>query len=152
MNQQKRGFTLVEMLVAIAIAILLSSLLSGLFSTYLKRTSLSSGASIVRSFLSDARSLSLSSKDSSSYGIYFASSTVTLFKGTTYSSGDSNNRSVSLGSYIVVQGLSLTGGATQIVFDRLKGSADKAGTVTLALATDPTQKVIITIYSTGIVE
>lgn len=152
MNLETRAFTLVEMLISIAIAVLLASLLSGIFSSYLGRNALSGGASTVRSFISEARSLSLSSRDNSSYGVHFASSTVTLFKGSTYSSGASDNRAVNLGRYVVINALSLSGGGTQIVFDRLKGGADKSGTITLALASNPSEKIIVTVYATGIVE
>ena len=147
----QRGFTVIEMLVAIVIVILLASFLSGLFGSYLKRNALTNAEQMIRSLLQQARSSSLSSKNASSFGVYFASSTITLFQGTTYASGDANNIVTSIAPYVSVSALNL-GGVSQVVFDRLKGSADKTGTIEVSLTASSSQKKTITIYGTGVVQ
>jgi hypothetical protein len=102
--------------------------------------------------LEEARSRTLASYSASQYGVHFASSSLTLFKGSTFSSTDPNNEVIPLNPVSVITSLySFSDGGTDIVFTRLIGEAVQSGTFTLSSTRASTTKTV-TIYKTGIVQ
>lgn len=147
-----KGLTLIEIVVVIAVIIILFFIIFSAFTGFNRNYALDTAAGIVAEVLSEARSLTLASKGDTNYGVHFESSQVVLFTGDTYSAMDPSNREEVLSSLVTISDISLSGGGSDVVFLRLTGNADKSGTVTVSLASDPSMARIITIPKTGIVE
>ncbi len=149
--RESTGFTLIEILIAIVIILLLSSIVIGGFSRLTRSYVLEKEVGVVRTVLADARARTLSSKDDSAYGVHLQTNQVVLFKGATYSAGDPLNEVFAIDSGVSLSSIALTGGATNIVFERLSGKANATGTVTVLLASD-NSSAQVTIYTTGVAE
>lgn len=111
-----RGFTIVELLVAMGIFTLLASL--GLFISmdFYRSYSFRSDTASLVSAIMRARSRSLDNINGSPHGIFIASSSYTIFQGTSYAARD--------GSYdetFALGGDTRTSGLTEAVFARLDG-------------------------------
>ncbi|MBX4181331.1 hypothetical protein KW807_00505, partial [Candidatus Parcubacteria bacterium] len=106
----------------------------------------------VVSVLNEARSTTLSSLNASQYGVKVDPTQVTLFKGSSYSVGAPDNVLNTLDSSVGIRNISLAGGATQVVFDRLTGRTGESGTFELYLINDPTSSSTISVSGSGIIE
>lgn len=147
-----KGFTALEILVAISIITLAVTIITVSFSRLNSAQALDKSATLVTSVLDEARSLTLSSQGDSQYGVYFEDSQVTLFKGATYSSPDPVNVVTFLHSLVGLRNITLSGGGMSVVFKRLIGSTDETGTLEVFLKNSPTTFRTITISATGLVE
>ncbi len=147
----KGGFSIVELVVALAVIAAVVGLISFAFSKTGKTQSVDNAAGIVLSQLEQARSLTLASKNASQYGVYFASSTAVLFKGPTYAASLQNS-TATLPANTEISNLNLTGGATSVVFQRLTGETVQSGTIKISTLSQPVSSSTITLYSTGIAE
>jgi len=150
-NSNKKGFTLIEILLVIVIMTIVSTII---ITSLLKLNAsqvLEKGASLVISVLDEAHSLTLSSKNDSQYGVHFEDSRVTLFKGSTYSSSNPNNISSEIDNRVGIRNVSLTGGGSDVVFKRLTGSTSQAGALELFLKSSTTIARTINISATGVV-
>ena len=144
----KKGFTILETFIVLSITTLLIVIVLPSFQAMRNNQVLKATASEVVSALNEARSQSLSSVDSSEYGIHFESDEIIIFKGTTFSSLDPDNENISITSPASISSINLTGGAVDVYFDRLSGAPNKTGTITISVS--PFSK-IITISATGAV-
>ncbi|MDB5259162.1 MAG: seg [Candidatus Taylorbacteria bacterium] len=145
------GFSLIEILVVIAISGLLSAITLGVFVTFQKSKGLSSDTETVVETLRQARSQSLSSKDSSAYGVHFSTSKITLFTGSTYATTSSSNLNFDLVATDAVLSISLFGGGSNVVFNRVTGETGQYGTVVISSPSASLSKTV-TIYKTGVVD
>ncbi len=151
MKRKNKGFTLVEILVAIALMALISTVVIFSFSRINSMGALDKGSAEVVSTLNEARSLTLSSKDSSSYGVRFEESEIILFRGV-YNPSSAENILIPLSSLIRISDVSLEGGGSEVLFERLSGAVSENGSVTVSLVNDPSQSKIINIHETGLSE
>ncbi len=144
------GFTLIEILIVIGIFLIISSIVFFSFSNLNKVQALDKSAMSVASVLEEARSLTLSSKDSSQYGVFFDDDEVVLFKGEDY---DPNEivKTVSLNPLVEISEI-FGGDADEVVFERLTGKASEEGLVVVSLKSDSEVQKIIKVYLTGLVE
>ncbi len=147
---KKRGFTVLEILIVIGILALLSLFMMGFFLDYRKSQGIRQDGELVESLLYKARSDALSSNSAFEYGIHFASSSIVTFQGSTYVSGATTNQTFSLTPSVTVSALSLTGGAVDIVFNKLTGEASRSGTITLTSTSGVVK--VITVYPTGLIQ
>jgi prepilin-type N-terminal cleavage/methylation domain-containing protein len=143
------GFTLVELLIVVAIVAIVAGITFASFNKMRTQQALLGASEQVTTLLNQARAKTLAAEDASRWGVKLASTTVTLFKGSTYSSSAATNVVVSL-TGVTIFASSLGGGATQIVFDRLTGKTANYGTITISAIADPTLTKVITIRSTGV--
>src|SRR3989338_2100856 len=128
-----KDFTVLEILVAIAIITLVVTIITISFSKLNSAQALDKSATLVTAVLDEARSLTLSSKGDSQYGVYLEASQVVLFKGATYSQPDPANVVTSLHSLVGLRNITLSGGGTSVVFKRLNGNTDETGTAEIFL-------------------
>ena len=147
-----RGFTLLELLFVIVIIAVIVTIITISLSKLNSSQALDKSADLVTSIINEARSLTLSSKGDSQYGIQFEASQVILFKGAAYSSSDPSNIATELNSLVGLRNITLSGGGTSVVFKRLAGNTDETGTAEIFLKASPTTFRTITISATGIVE
>lgn len=127
---QRAGFTLLETLVAIAIIVLLAVFITSGLMAFRASAALDEAADGALSLLREARSNVLGSEGASSYGVHFAATSLTLFKGGSYSAGASANVVVTLPSSVSASAISLSTTTANVVFERLTGESKATGTVT----------------------
>ncbi len=147
----EKGFTLIEIIVIIGILLVISFLTFSSFSNLNSAQALDKDVMEVTSLLNEARSLTLSSKESSQYGVHFETDRIVLFKGSSYSPSESSNIYVDLNRHVLITGINLSLG-NEVIFERLTGKALSIGTITLALRAPPATSRTITISSSGIVD
>jgi prepilin-type N-terminal cleavage/methylation domain-containing protein len=149
---QFKGFSLVEIIVTLSILAIISAIVLSSLSSNTDRETLAKNADAAASVLTEARSLTISAKSASNYGIRLASVGPTLFTGTTYSAGASSNRSLALNARVSITNISLTGGGSDVVFSKLTGNTSQNGTFRVTLVSNPSVYKTVTIYKTGLVE
>ncbi|MDO8569950.1 MAG: prepilin-type N-terminal cleavage/methylation domain-containing protein [bacterium] len=152
MNMKHRGFTVLEILIAISIMVLTITIVTFSFSKLNSSQTLDKSADLVVSILNEARSLTLSSVNDSQYGVSFEDSQVILFKGSIYLLSDPSNVVTELNSLVGLRNIILNGGGTSVIFKRLTGNTFETGTVEIFLKASTTTFRTITISATGIVE
>ena len=150
-SQKKSGLTLVEFLISLAILALIIGIVMSTFTEYRKNQSLQKDTETVMEVLGQARNQSLSSQDASQYGVHIASDKITLFTGSTYSSGEPLNQYFPLVSTDTIVTINLLGGGSDVVFKRLSGETSQSGTVVMSSPSISKTKTI-TIYGTGLIE
>jgi Tfp pilus assembly protein FimT len=157
-RKRASGLSAVEIVIAIAILAALVTISAYSFLALSRRSAVDVSASIVRSVLSEARSKSLAGEVGDRYGVQFSSSSVTMFKGSTYSSSASTNIVTSINSKVTISNVALasgvrcSGATCIIVFNRLTGETSQAGTSTITLIGSDSSSTTVTVYGTGIVE
>lgn len=147
---KQKGFSIIEILVVLALMTVLISITLVAFVSSRKNESLKSDTETVVQILQQARSQTISSKNASSYGVNFATSSLTLFPGTTYSSSNSANLVTALTKNTTIS-TTLPGGTSALVFNRITGEINQSSTVTIVVSND-TSSTTIKVYKTGIIE
>ncbi|GMU73860.1 MAG: hypothetical protein AMXMBFR44_0590 [Candidatus Campbellbacteria bacterium] len=147
----RKGFTLAEIVIAIAILVVVGTVMLASIREYTKEQALSGAVSSVAAVLSDARLRTLSGNAGVQYGVHLQSDAVVLFSGATYTESDPNNEVIELDTRVMIADISLSGGGEDIVFEKLSGDTDNFGTVTLALSSDASRQRTITVQGTGLV-
>lgn len=148
----KRGFTLLEILMVISISAIL--MIGGMssYSHFTKKKSLEITTQTIASYLKDARSFTIASKGDTTYGVHFEADRVVLFSGSSFIEPSADNREHELPGNIEISVIDLNGGGSDVVFDRLTGATSQYGTTTVSLFADITDTRDIVIEATGIVE
>lgn len=137
------GFTLVEILISIAVvAIVVIVIVTGL-SSFRRSADLNHALDGVVAQIRETRRRTIESKDAARWGVHIVSTSTTLFKGATYSSGAADNE-----IFVLPPGVTLSG-IPDIIFKRISGETDNAGTLTLTQGSDTKA---INIYLSGLVE
>ena len=144
-----RGFTLAEIIIAVAILVLLATLVIGNLGPFRDRTNLNSAAEDGVSLLNEARSRTLSSQGGSQYSVRFETNKMILFTGATYNAGAPDNNESPLPAAIEISSISLNGGGVAVTFNRLTGATANYGTITFRLIHDTSQTRVVTINSAG---
>ena len=143
---------MVEVLVVIAILAVLSVITFQTFYRMNSNKAIETDTLRVLLELQKARSLTLSSKNSSQYGVHFATTSVTIFKGTTFDAASSTNLTMTLSKAVNIATTSLAGGGADVIFKRLTGETSHYGTTTLSLTASSSVTKTIMIYETGVAE
>jgi len=151
--KKNTGFTIIEILVVLAILAVLSIISVAFFISLQKESQLSNVYEEIISTLKVAQNKTLSSQEDSQYGVYFNTATSPhqhiLFKGNSYSSRDNSFDEIHLIPNITEFYQINTGGDNEIVFDRLTGSTENSGNISLRLKDDNSQTKIIYITNSG---
>lgn len=142
---------MVELLAVVVIVSILVIIIVAPLSGARQRKVLDLGAERLTALLFEAREYTLASKEGDRYGVHVQSDKAVLFKGATYSAGASTNTEVVFDSALELVSISLAGGATDVVFDRLTGKTSQAGSAVLRVKNNPTVQKVITIEQTGVV-
>ncbi len=148
-NFYKNGITAIELLVVIAVLGIIVSIMIPQFSKIRENQVLKSSASDILSSLNKAKSQTLASKNSSSYGVHFQSDKVIIFKGIIFSADDTNNEIINIITPANISNVTLdgvNGSSGDIYFSRLSGIPNKTGAITVSTASFSK---IITISATG---
>ena len=147
-----KGFSLIELIIVTTVILILSSISLSTFFNVSDNQSLSKDTEYTISLIQKARTQTINAYNNSRYSILFASSTVTLFQGTTYSSTSPSNIQFGLSSKVQISSINLTGGTQQVSFDFITGKASATGTVTFILKSNASASDTIMLYKTGLAE
>jgi prepilin-type N-terminal cleavage/methylation domain-containing protein len=144
-----KGVTLVELLVVMVVSGLIVGIILNSRGMSENKTVVA-GAEVAAAVLNETRSLTLSSKSRTAYGVHVASTTLTIYPGPTYSAGNAGNKVTDMHSSVGIRAVTLNGGGQDILFKRLTGETDNSGTFEVYLLSDPTQYKTISIGVTGV--
>lgn len=146
----RAGFTFIEVLVVIAILLILVAVSVATFKNLGTSSTHRIATQEVLSALSEARNRSIASENDTTYGVYFATSSVTIFAGSVYSQSDPNNILINFTGGVHATS-SLSNNSTEVVFQRLSGFPTATGTVHV-MRGDNMATNTITIHNSGLVE
>ncbi|MEX0930558.1 MAG: prepilin-type N-terminal cleavage/methylation domain-containing protein [Candidatus Paceibacterota bacterium] len=120
------GFTLVEILLAVALLAALAGLSLPLYTNVVVRTDLAVARDTVLASATAARQRAQHNIGDGQWGVRVATGAVTVFQGSSYSSRDTGYDDV-----VVIADTIEVSGESEFVFAQLTGEADQADTVTL---------------------
>jgi len=149
-NFYQKGITLLEVIIVIAIVGILIAVVSPQFSKMKNSQIIKNASSDIVSSLNKAQSQTRASLNSSPYGVHFQSDKIIIFKGINFSANDANNQNINIVSPAIISNIALTGGVTDIYFNRLTGLPSGTGTITVSISSDASLTKIITISATGL--
>ena len=148
--RQKRGFTMIEILVSIAILVTFTAVTMVAFRNVYRHSGERIAVQEIADALRESRNKSIGSIQEMVFGVRIATSSVTRFVGSTYSATSTSNT-----VYYFEGGATATGtlvrNATSIVFSRLLGTPSATGTI-LVRDIDNQSTTTITIVQTGLIE
>lgn len=150
-THNNKGFTILELLMVISIIAVLATIITLSFSNFRNSSTLQTTSEDVVSILNKARSNTIASKDGYQYGVHFSTNDITLFRGTSFVSGDANNEIRTLDTAVQVASTALAGGGSDVVFQKLTGKTDYYGTLTIQVVSDSSKTAVISIGETGVV-
>ncbi len=151
-QRSNAGFTMIEILVAILIGILITMSAFYAFSSLRNNDSLEKNVLQAKSILEEARSLSISEKSDSTYGVKILSDRLIRFRGSTYNAADSQNVTYLFDdSGATIDTISLSDAGSEIGFSKITGTARSYGTFRIKLTADSTKNATIRVTSTGII-
>ena len=136
------GFTLIELLIVFAVLGIMGTLVMGPLARSRDEQSLSSSLEMTLALLGEARFKTLASEGDTRYGIYLGGTSITLFRGSVYVSGASDNTVHSFSGTTYIATTSLASGTSTILFNRLSGGTDNYGIVTLGNTTSSSTRQI----------
>lgn len=153
MSNVKRGFTLPELLVIVAILIILTALTVPFFRYFGEELDLNNSAEGIINSLRLAQNKTLASEGFSQWGVYFTTTTVPhqyiLFKGPSFALRDALfDEYQNLPNSVEISEIQLDG-TNEVVFNRINGTANQSGSITLRLKNDFSKTKTIFIESSG---
>lgn len=128
----RRAFTIIEVIVVIGITALLAGLSLPISGSFLSRNELSSESVKITDSLRRARTQSMYGAQDSVWGVHFTSSDYTIFRGSSYNPADSYNNTTSLPGVLSISAITINGGGSDIIFDRVSGTTSTFGTTTIS--------------------
>ncbi|MFH1744770.1 MAG: prepilin-type N-terminal cleavage/methylation domain-containing protein [bacterium] len=148
---KNNGFTLIEILVVLTISALLLTFASTSFRDFQNKQSLNNEAEKLVSVLFVAQSKTVSSRDLSQWGVYFnMPQSYTLFNGADYATRNpALDKIYTIENDVTMSSVNLAEGVSQIVFKKLSGFTDQAGTIVFELTLDSSKSKTVHINSAG---
>lgn len=144
-----RGFSLIEILIALAVVAILASMTIVGFRYFQNRVSLDNNVLQIVSALELARNRTISSLDENYYGVHFSTTSYVVFPGPSYDPVNAANEIHDIPALLEIFSINLNGGGQEIIFDRLTGRTSQPGQIGLRMASDPGQTKIVYIESSG---
>ncbi len=152
-NSSKRGFTAIEILLVIAILGILATLGQMSYSVWLKKVQVNTSVEQIRSALIRTQQQAVAAEGGTAWGIHLEADRYTIFATTNYDPVSPLNKTKILtGVNILQPETSLSDGnvgySQNVVFEKFTGRTINTGTITVAVATDPTvtRDLIITFF------
>ncbi len=151
---KNKGMSVLELLIAIAILAIVVSFIILNLSKFRSEQALQNTTSDIISLVNEARTKTISSVNSTTYGVHFEASRAVLFAGSSFTEPNSSNKQVDINSAVSIPvsgGINLNGGGSDVIFTRISGDTTNYGTIIVRLVSDATRQKTITINKTGIV-
>ena len=147
----RRGFTLLEIILSIGVAIIVFSFLLVAGSRYLVISRLEETRDTVLWQMKRAREQTQTSVGAAAYGVHFDANQVVLFRGPTYGAGAPTNEVYALPADYAITATNLTAGRTDVLFNRLTGATATTGTVIVGHEIEASLRKTLRIYENGII-
>ncbi len=138
MKENRRGFTLLEMLLSVAMIALITGMGAPIYQILQNRNNLEVAATSLAQGLRRASVLSRAMEGDSGWGVYVATSTITIFKGATYATRDVSADE----SFATSGGVSVTG-TNEYRFTKFTGLPNTVGTTTFSSPNNETRVVAL---------
>lgn len=149
---KQRGFTILEVLIAITILGIVSLIAILSFSGFRSGIAINTETEDILSILEEARILTTSSYLDSQYGVHFESNRLVLFKGTLFTEPNADNVVKNMQSNVTISSINLNGGGDDVLFERITGNTNEYGTVVLQNISNASTTRTINIYNNGIID
>lgn len=146
-----KGFSLLEILVVLGVMLALISVILYSLGNFRDKESLNGSVQGAVAILEEARELTLSGKEASSFGVHFQNDKIVRFKGGVYNPNDSANVVMFFDPLVSVNQIALNGGAVDVVFAKLTGETSAYGTVTIVLVSNPAEYKTVSISRIGLI-
>ncbi len=146
-----RGFSLYELLIAMAVLLILVAVTLNSMSDYARTQQHTRLVEEIGHQIHLARQQTLASKADSTYGIYVGTSTIEVFAGASPVVGSSANTILDLSAVTQTATSSFSDGNWYVVFERITGAASATGTITVT-DTVLERTATYTIHSSGLIE
>lgn len=147
-----RGFSLIEIIVALSIALILIIAVIVSFSSFKEESELNKAVEDILIAIQTAHSKTISSENFYQYGVHLETGRLTVFKGTVFSESDPSNLKNELSSLIEISDISLNGSGSDIVFQKVTGKTENYGAITLRIKSSLLRAKTINIKSTGVTD
>jgi len=121
------GFTLIEMLMSVALIGLIALILMPVYQSLQVRNDADLIAQTIANNFRRAELLSSGGVGDSSWGVYFTSSTITLFQGATYA-----GRNTEYDELTSVPGSLTLSGLSSVIFEKYSGNAQSVGAIVVS--------------------
>lgn len=151
---ENKGISILELLMVLAILAIIVSFIILNLTKFRNEQALQNTTSDIISLVNEARTKTISSIDSTTYGVHFETSRAVLFAGSSFTEPNSSNKQIDINSAVSIPssgGINLNGGGSDVVFTRISGDTTNYGTIIVRLVSDATRQKTITINKTGIV-
>ena len=141
-STKESGFTFLEVLLVIAAIGIIAVLGTAFFSSTLGKNELSNVTWDIADNLRKAQSRAMAGRGNDSWSVHFESDKYVIFKGTTYNASDPDNEQTNLSSLILIISISLTGGGSDLIFNKIYGDTDTDGNITVSDNTSDQTRII----------
>lgn len=148
-SKKSRGVTFLELIIAVGILGMLLTVIMPSFLNFRRNSILNTETQEVITIINKARLSAMSSKGDMKYGVHLESGKIVLFPGTTYTAGASRNEEHILDGVLTLSTITVNGGGSNVVFEKITGATSQNATTTL-LVTGSTASTTIVIHPTGI--
>lgn len=144
-----RGVTLLETLVAVGIMMLISGLVLASLNSFRAQKTMDAAVEEVLAAFSQAHFDTISSRNDKQYGVHIDIDKVVYFVGPTYSASTATNVIYRFVVPVEIVSISLAGGGSDVLFDRLTGGTSQSGTFIIRAKSNNTLQTLVTINGTG---
>lgn len=139
----RKAFTVIEVLIAIGIIAVLAAISVPTANVFLSRTELNSEALKITDSLRRARSQAMSGREDSAWGVHFTSSNYTVFRGSSYNPSEAFNETFTLPGILTLSAITINGGGSDIIFNRVTGSTSTFGTTTIQSDSSDSRTIVV---------
>jgi Tfp pilus assembly protein FimT len=149
----KKGITMLEIIMSISILGIILFISVPQLASFRNIQSLKNTTENIASLLNEARTLTISSRNSSFYSVRFEDDRAILFTGGSFDENDDENIVMDFESNVTLpeENVLINDSVNEISFNRLTGETNNYGTITIELESDSTVSRTISISKTGIV-
>ena len=152
----QKGFTIIELLVVIAILVIIMAVSVPILGSYRQKTDLAETTEEIVNALRLSQSKTIASEGASKWGVYFDTTTsphqYTIFKGNNYldpAREQAFDKVYQIKNSVEIGSIDFSGGATEIVYERMVGTTNQYGNIVLWLKSDPSTSSTIYISNSG---
>ncbi|MEK7614452.1 MAG: prepilin-type N-terminal cleavage/methylation domain-containing protein [Patescibacteria group bacterium] len=147
--RDKRGFTLVELVIFLSIVVFVATLFSNGLSVYRDSQALSTSAETIVSAISTARVKTISSEGGEQFSVYFENGRAVVFSGTIFSGASSSDKEFKTENAVIISAINLAASPNTMVFQKIIGQTQNYGNIILSTKTDPNKRRTVFISKTG---
>lgn len=150
---KNKGISFLEIIIIIAVISIITAIVIPNLSSFRNQREIVNVKEDIISLLNEARNSTISSKNSTNYGVHIQTDRAILFPGDVFVD-NVGNKQIDFHPSVNVPttgGVNLSGGGDDVVFERLTGNTENYGTIVIQLVSDSSTQKTIRISSLGII-